>query len=274
MIVVPGKWSAADVRRQADKIVGSKLLNCGHICAAPQVLILPQDWAQADDLLEQVRELMRTLPPNAPYYPGTDEKVARVLAGSPGVETLQGADRRLLVTGLDPASNARLFREEVFSDVLAVVRLPAETVEDYLAAATAFANERLTGSLAATVLVHPATSRAHPDAVDRAVEDLRYGAIGVNEYGGLAAGMGYTTWGGFPGATPADIDSGIGVVNNAFLLRNPQKTVLTARFHPLAKPSTAVSHRTFATTFRGVVHFEATDHLRDLPGVFLAAIRG
>ena len=32
---------------RADKIVGSKLLNCGHICAAPQVLILPQDWAQA-----------------------------------------------------------------------------------------------------------------------------------------------------------------------------------------------------------------------------------
>jgi acyl-CoA reductase-like NAD-dependent aldehyde dehydrogenase len=274
MIVVPGDWSPADVRRQADKIVGSKLFNCGHICAAPQILILPQDWPQADELLEQVRELMRTLTPNAPYYPGTDEKVARALAGQPGAEPLQGGDRHVLVTGLNPAENVSLFTDEVFADVLGVVRLPAATVEEYLDAATEFANERLTGSLAATMLVHPATIKAHPKAVDRAVADLRYGAVGVNEYAVMVDCCGYTTWGGYPGATRADVGSGIGVVGNAFLLRNPQKSVLTAAFHPLVKPTSAVSHRTIATTFRRVVRFEATDHVRDLPGAFLAAMRG
>jgi acyl-CoA reductase-like NAD-dependent aldehyde dehydrogenase len=273
MIVVPGNWSPADVRRQADKIVGSKLFNCGHICAAPQILILPQDWPQADELLEQVRELMRTLPPNAPYYPGTDEKVARALAGQPGAEPLQGGDRRVLVTGLDPAENVSLFTDEVFADVLGVVRLPAATVEEYLAAATEFANERLSGGLAATMLVHPATIKAHPDAVDRAVADLRCGAVGVNEYA-VMVDVGYTTWGGYPGATPADVGSGIGVVGNAFLLQDPQKTVFTAAFHPLVKPVTAATHRTHATLLRKVVHFGATDHVRDLPGVFLAAMRG
>ena len=274
MIVVPGDWSAADVRRQADKIVGSKLLNCGHICAAPQILILPQDWPQADELLEQVRELMRTLPPNAPYYPGTDENVARALAGQPGAEPLQGEDRRVLVTGLDPAEDASLFSDEVFADVLGVVRLPAATVADYLAAATEFANGRLAGSLAATMLVHPATIKAHAGAVERAVADLRYGAVGINEYAVMVDGLGYATWGGYPGATPAEVSSGIGVVGNAFLLPKPQKSVLTGEFHPLMKPTTAASHRTIATVFRRVVHFEATDHVTDLPGIFLAAMRG
>ena len=274
MIVVPGDWSAADVRRQADKIVGFKLLNCGHICAAPQILILPQDWPQADELLEQVRELMRTLPPNAPYYPGTDENVARALAGQPGAEPLQGEGRRVLVTGLDPAEDASLFSDEVFADVLGVVRLPAATVADYLAAATEFANGRLAGSLAATMLVNPATVKAHAGAVERAVADLRYGAVAVNEYAVMVDTLGYATWGGYPGATPADVGSGIGVVGNAFLLPKPQKSVLTGEFHPLMKPTTAASHRTIATLFRRLVHFEATDHVTDLPGIFLAAMRG
>ena len=199
MIVVPGDWSARDIRRLADKIVGCKLVNCGHICAAPQILILPQDWPQADDLLEHLRELMRSLPPNPPYYPGSREKVARAVAGQPGAEPLQGADRRVLVTGLDPAEDVSLFTDEVFADLLGVVRLPAATVEEYLAAATAFANERLTGSLAATVLVHPSTIKTHQDAVDRAVADLRYGAIGVNEYGVMPAGSRLHDVGRLPG---------------------------------------------------------------------------
>ena len=274
MIVVPGEWSPADVRRVADKIVGSKLFNCGHICAAPQILILPQGWARTDALLEQVRELLRSLPPNPPYYPGSDRKVARAVAGQPGAEPLQGVDRRVLVTGLDPAEDASLFTDEVFADVLGVVLLPAATVEEYLTAAVEFANERLTGSLASTIFVHPATIKAHREAVDRAVADLRYGAICVNEYGALPCGLGYTTWGGYPGATPADIDSGIGVVNNAFLLRNPQKTVFTSAFHPLVKPLTAATHRTHESVLRGVVHFGTTDHVRDVPGIFVAAMRG
>jgi acyl-CoA reductase-like NAD-dependent aldehyde dehydrogenase len=258
----------------ADKIVGCKLFNSGHICAAPQILILPQDWPQADDLLEHVRELLRSLPPNPPYYPGSEKKVARAVAGQPGAEPLQGEDQRVLVTGLDPAQEVSLFTDEVFADLLGVVRLPAPTVEGYLAAATEFANERLSGSLAATVLVHPSTIKTHRDAVDRAVADLRYGAIGVNEYGALPCGLGYTTWGGYPGATREDIDSGIGVVNNAFLLRNPQKTVFTAAFHPLVKPLTAATHRTQGPVVGGVVHFGTTDHVRDLPGIFLASVRG
>jgi hypothetical protein len=99
-------------------------------------------------LLDDVRHLMRTLDPAAPFYPGTDAKVERAITNQPDVEALLPPDRRYLVH-LDPDREHSLFTDDVFADVLGTVRLPAPTVADYLTNATRFANQRLTGTLAA-----------------------------------------------------------------------------------------------------------------------------
>ncbi|MGA9679954.1 MAG: aldehyde dehydrogenase family protein, partial [Mycobacterium sp.] len=39
-IVVPGDWTDADVRFQAEHIATTKLTNCGHNCNATQVLVV------------------------------------------------------------------------------------------------------------------------------------------------------------------------------------------------------------------------------------------
>ena len=273
VIVVPGPWSPAEVRRQADRMVGTKLLNCGHVCNATQVLVMPGGWEQGPALLDEIRRLMRALPPRAPYYPGTDAKVDRALAGQASCEVLQGPNRRYLLTGLDPDSDASLFHDEVFADVLGVVELPAPDVESYLAAAVRFCNERLVGDLGATMMVDPATARAEAKAVDRAIADLRYGSVGVNEWAVWAASLGFTTWGGFPGNTPEHIGSGVGVIGNWFLLDGPEKSVVCASFHTRSKPLSTASHRTGAGLTRGLVRYRATGDLRALPGVIAAVIR-
>ena len=165
MIVAPGRWTRHDVRRQADRIAYCKLQNSGHSCAATQILVLPEGWDQADLLLDDLREFLRTLEPRTPYYPGSDARVARALADQDHVETLGPDGRRFLVTGLDPDQDCSLFSDEVFADVLGVVRLPAPDVESYLARAVGFANEALTGSLGATLLVDPDTESHHRQAV-------------------------------------------------------------------------------------------------------------
>ncbi len=274
MIVVPGAWSASDVRLQADRITYAKLHNCGHICSAAQVLVLPDGWAQGDALIDEIRALMRALPPRPPYYPGSAAKVARAVAGQPHAEALLPPDRRWLVDGLDPDSGTSLFRDEVFADVLGVVRLPAATVADYVDSATDFANERLAGNLGATVLVDTATARTEAAALDRALRDLRYGAIGVNGWAVGAGSLGYTTWGGFAGNTREDIGSGIGTIGNALLLADPQKSVVSAAFHPRLKPLDTASHRTQATLWRHLIQVQATEDLRAIPGLFAAALRG
>jgi acyl-CoA reductase-like NAD-dependent aldehyde dehydrogenase len=273
VVVVPGDWTQGQLRRQADRIVYAKTVGCGHICASPQVLVLPDRWPQGTALLEEIRRLLGSLEPREPYYPGTAVKVAGVLQDAPRVESLQPPDRQLLVTGLRPADRPRLFRDEVFADVLGVVRLPAPSVESYLEAATAFANEQLAGDLAATVLVDPATARRHRPALDRAVAGLRYGAVGVNEWALLAIQFGYGTWGGYPGHDPRDVGSGIGVVGNAFLLERPQKTVMRARFSPPVKPMTSVTYRTARSASAAIISYLGTGNPRYLARLLAAAAR-
>jgi acyl-CoA reductase-like NAD-dependent aldehyde dehydrogenase len=274
IVAVPGAWTAADVRRQADVVAAAKLCNAGHICASPQVLVLPEGWTQGDALLDELRALLRTLDSRAPYYPGTQDKIARVLTGQPGVETLLEPGHRLLVPGLDPAGDCALFRDEVFADVLGVVRVPAPDVDTYLARAVGFVNDRLAGTLAATLLVDPVTAREHAQALDRAVTDLRYGSVGVNAWPIVSFFLGYPSWGAYPGHTCAAVGSGIGTVLNPYLLPDPEKSVVTGTFRPKVTPLTSVHNRTALTTWRRLLGYWATDDVLRLPGVLASALLG
>jgi hypothetical protein len=273
-IIVPGPWSHADVMHQADRIVGAKLFNCGHTCAAPQILIVPDDWEQGDDLVQEVRRLLAESPPNPPYYPGADASIARVTADQPRCEALQAGGRRVLIPDADPSVDCSLFCDEVFADALGVVRLPGPSVEEYLAEATGFANERLAGDLCATLTIDPKTRRRNSAALDAALVDLRYGAVGVNEWGGLNAGLGTTTWGGYPGNTAQSIGSGVGVIGNAFMLKDVEKSVLTAGFRSMVKPAVAASHRALEGVLRGMILTRAEDDPRHLLQALVGAVRG
>lgn len=273
LIVVPGPWTRRDLQRQADRIVMARLLNAGHICSAPQVVLLPDSWPHTDALVDEIRQLMRRVQSRAPYYPGTDAKVQAALADQAHVEVLQPPDRRFLVT-VGAGEDAVVFREEVFADVLALVRLPAPSVPDYLDAAVRFANDRLAGSLAATVLIDPATARRHRGALTDAVADLRYGAVGINEWAQINALLGYLPWGAYPGHTRQSIGSGVGFTMNPFGLPTPEKGVVSARFRPLIKTPFSLTNRTAGTTVRRFVEYLTTDDYRLVPGIVTSALRG
>jgi acyl-CoA reductase-like NAD-dependent aldehyde dehydrogenase len=273
-IVVPGPWSAADIRRQAGRICYHKLYNNGHKCDAIQILIVPEEWKLTEALLGEIRRLMRELPPRPRFYPGAQQRLDDALADCQQVEALQPPDRRYIATGLDPHSDARLFSDEVFADLLGVVQLPDRSVPDYLSAAVAFANERLAGDLSAMLLVDPRTMREHRAAVEGAIDDLRYGTVGVNEGPGYGVVCGYGPWGGHPGNTPDDVKSGIGFVGNALLLDAPEKTVARAAFRPLVKPLTDATHRPLETFCAGALRLRGNDDVRGLPSVLLGVFRG
>ena len=274
MIVTPGRWTRHDVRRQADRIAYCKLQNCGHSCAATQILVLPEGWDQADLLLDDLREFLRTLEPRSPYYPGTDTRVAGALADQDHVETLGPDGRRFLVTGLDPDQQSSLFSDEVFADVLGVVRLPAPDVESYLARAVEFANDALAGSLGATLLVDPDTEAHHRQAVTDAVARLRYGAVGLNEHAGYSGAVPQLLWGAYPGNPPEAIGSGVGFVNNTLQLPRPEQGVLRAAFRTPTKPFFTATHKTQRRVFRAYIDWIASgDDPRKLPNIVLPALR-
>ncbi|WP_411108893.1 aldehyde dehydrogenase family protein [Streptomyces sp. c-19] len=298
-VVVPGPWSAADLRFQAEHIVTSKMNNSGHNCVASQILVLPRDWDGTEPLLTEIRQVLRELPARTDYYPGADRRLAAVRAAHPKAEVHGEGDCRLLVPDVPTATDASnvpdvdgqadmLLTDEVFGSALGVVRLPGATPESFLGEAVAFANDRLPGTLGATLLVHPRTEKDHRAAVDTALAGLRYGTIGVNCWSAIGFLLGYTPWGAHPGHTRQSIGSGVGFVHNAFMLADDdiEKTVLRAPFAPAPRglftgspslsprPPYFVTHRTGATTLQRVTRFTAAPGVAKLPGIFASALRG
>jgi acyl-CoA reductase-like NAD-dependent aldehyde dehydrogenase len=283
-IVVPGDWSDADLRFQAEHIATTKLSNSGHNCNATQVLVIPQDWPQADRLIDEVRAAMRDAEPRPPYYPRSQEKIAKACDGMTGTEFLCDKKTRALLPDVDPGGAASILTDEVFAGVLGVVRLPGTTPKQFLHNAIEFANDVLPGSLGAVIAVDPKTRKHDAEALDDAVARLHYGAIGINMWTGMVFAL--APWGAYPGNTPQSIDSGIGMVHNAFMLSNPQKAVVEVPFRPAPrsffggeltlspKPVFFITNRTALTTIRRLAKFAAHRNPAALPGILASAVRG
>ncbi|MFF8680796.1 aldehyde dehydrogenase family protein [Streptomyces sp. NPDC015237] len=284
-IVTPGPWSAADFRFQAEHIVTSKLNNSGHNCVATQILLLPRQWDGSERLLAEIRHVLRELPQRSDYYPGAAARLDAVTRAHPEAETYADDTCRVLVPDIPDADDPML-TDEVFASAMGVVRLPGEDVPQFLRAAAEFANDKLPGTLGATLLVHPRTERMHRAAVDQAVAALRYGTLGVNCWSAFGFLLGYTPWGAFPGHTRQDIGSGIGFVHNAFMLEDVEKTVLRAPFAPSPRglftgspslsprPPYYVTNRTGRTTMERLTKYVTDPRPTRLPGILTSALRG
>ncbi|MFG1790856.1 aldehyde dehydrogenase family protein [Nocardia sp. NPDC049149] len=281
-IVVPGDWSDADLKYQAEHVATQRLHNGGYNCVAAQAIVLSKDWALKDKFLAELRVALAAAPQRTAYYPGSDARVADALTSYPAAEQLGSG--RVLVDQL-PLSDTPLLRTEYFSPVLGVVELPYAGGE-FLQHAVDFANTELTGTLGANILADPATIRTLGIGFDRAIERLRYGAIAVNTWTGLAFLAPRASWGAFPGHTLDDVQSGIGVVHNAFLLDDVERTVVYGPFRPAPrsvlrgefalspKPPWFVDNATAATTGRRLTEFYASGNPAKIPGIFASALRG
>jgi len=285
-IVVPGDWSEADIRFQAEHVATSKLNNAGHNCIATQVLVVSEDWPLADKLIAEVRTVMREVEPRSTYYPRSDDKTDKTCDGMSGTEFLSSDKSRVLIPDVDPQGGASILRDEVFAGVLGVVRLPGKTASEFLRNAVEFSNDVLPGTLGATIVIDPRTRKTNAAAFDEAISELCYGAIGVNVWSAMAFSLGYPAWGAFPGNSSQNIGSGTGVVHNAFLLQHVQKTVAEIPFRqsPRAilngeltispKPVLWITNKTAQTTIRRVAKFLVDGNPMALPGIFASALRG
>ncbi|HET9072977.1 MAG TPA: aldehyde dehydrogenase family protein [Solirubrobacteraceae bacterium] len=280
IIVVPGDWSEADLRFQAEHVATMRLHNGGHNCIAGQALILSADWPQREAFLAQLRAVLQELPARESWYPGTAAKVAQAEAAYPAAEHFNN----VMLVDVSEGASPELFGTEYFGPVLGHTTLPG-TGLDFLRSAISFANERLDGTLGANLLIEPRQKAAMGADFEAAIAQLRYGTIAVNAwtaFGFLAPGA---PWGAFPGHTLEAVGSGIGVVHNAFLLDHIERTVVTGPFRPsprsllkgeLAispKPAWFVTARTGAETGRKLTEWAATRSWAALPSIVLSAVR-
>ncbi len=287
-IVVPGPWSDADFRFQAEQIVTQKMHNGGFNCIASQVLILPRDWDGTPRLLAQIEAVLAELRDRPAYYPGAAQRCARL--AEEGVEIKRfgangdGYTPRTLVV-VDAESASPNFEIEAFASLLTATTIPGDT-STYLRDAVAFANDRLWGTLGGNVVVHPATMRAYARELDAAIEAMRFGCVAVNAWTGVGFLLTEATWGAFPGHTLDDVRSGIGVVHNRFFFDRAQKSVVYAPFAPfprslfgygatlLPKPPWFVTNKTADRTAQALIEFEMRPSLGRAMRIALLAMQG
>jgi aldehyde dehydrogenase (NAD(P)+) len=291
-IVVPGEWTDADIRFQAEQIASQKLHNGGYNCVAAQVLVLPEGWDRAQDLLHEVAAVMHRVEERMPWYPGSAERQRAAVDAAEEAERHEGTThlgddtRHTIIRGVDPNHDHHCFTTESFAPVLATTTLPAPSLRGFLESAVAFANQRLHGTLGANLIVDPQTERVLGADLERAIEELRYGSIGVNTWTGVAYLVTRAAWGAAPGHTLDDIQSGIGMVHNSMLFDRAVKTVARAPFRPFPRglrhgsaalsprPPWFVTNRMADVTTRRLTAWAADHKLWRLPGIVVSAMRG
>ncbi|MHC3000581.1 aldehyde dehydrogenase [Microbacterium sp. HJ5] len=293
IIVVPGEWSEADLVFQAEHVATMRLYNSGHNCIAGQVVLLSAEWPQREAFLDALRAALDAAPARPVWYPRSDAKLAGAASDYPDASWCGDGTRALVEIGPgDDAGSAAVETTEYFAPVLGVVSLRGNG-QEFLDRAVAHANDRLVGTLGANVLIDPVTQAALGDGFERAMADLRYGTVSINSWTAFGFLTPTLPWGGFPGATLQDVQSGIGVVHNALLLDRIERAVTRGPFRPfprstaprslgaskgrafsvLPKPPWFVTSRTGAAVSEGFTRFRIDGDYARLAGTLVKAFR-
>ncbi|MCS6856475.1 MAG: aldehyde dehydrogenase family protein [Sandaracinaceae bacterium] len=276
-IVVPGNWSVEDIRFQAEQVASMVVNNASFNCNACKVLILSKRWPLRQAFLEALEEVLAMAPPRKAYYPGAQARYQAFLEHYPNASVLGERTEEVvpwtLIPNVPPRSDEYALRHEAFCGVLAEVSLDAANPGEFMAEATRVANESCWGTLSCTILIDPETARIHARSFEAMIEGLRYGGVAVNSWSGLLYGLVVTTWGAYPGHSDEDIQSGRGVVHNAYLIDHPEKSVLHAPFRIWPKPPWFFTHPRAHLLGRALTHFEARPSWNRLIPVLSIALR-
>lgn len=281
VLLVPGKYSDAELDAMARGLAGMLVQNASFNCNAAKMLITPSGFVQREPLLARLEAELAKIPPRNAYYPGAESRYASLTKGAEHVTRIgePGAGQLpwTLITELDPRAPAPQFSVEPFCSILSEVSVGSADPVEFLAAATEFANERLWGTLNAMLYVTPHTERDSTlsKALDNAIAELRYGTVALNQWPAAGYALATAPWGGHPSATLADVQSGLGWVHNALMFDANviEKTVQRGPLRAFPAPPYFPGHRSLHLLGRALADFEAAPSAAGLARVGYFAVR-
>lgn len=249
VIVVPGDWTETELDYQAKNIFLMLANNNGYACVAARMLVLPKKWDKSAILLQKLEDMFINSVQPVNYYPGTEETFKDAKQIYPEADVFGNINKEqqpfIFAKNLNANKNEIAFRREFWATFMGQTYINGKDDGEYLANAVKFANEKLWGTLAAVIIIDPKTQKelTQNGTFQRAIEDLQYGTIVTNAYPGLSLTLGTNPWGGYPGSSYQDIQSGNTFTLNPFLLDNIEKSVVYAPFCKLPLPSWKPSHK-------------------------------
>ena len=284
-IVVPGPWSAADLKFQAEQIATHKLHNSGFNCVACQVLIMPKGWDKAAILMANLNAVVQNSNRGA-YYPGTANRLDAFKSKAKTYKSVARGEAPSLIIN-DVNESDWFTKTEVFGPAMSTHEMDVPDAQTYLQSAITYANDQLYGTLGANILIHPKTIKEiGKTKFENIIADLHYGTIAINAWTGLAFLATACPWGAFPGHTPQDIQSGNGTVHNTFMLADTERVVIQAPWAPfprgilsgqftlLPRPPWFITNKKQDKLGRLLTQFEHRPSWSKLPRIFLNALLG
>lgn len=277
-IIVPGRYTQAQLACQADTVAASIANNTSFNCIATKLVVTCRSWPQRDTFLDHVARRLASLPARPAWYPGAST-AWETITGRPA--PADGTLPWVFRTGLDIERDRAWVAREWFVPIAAEAAIEADDIEAFCTRASGLV-QGLPGSLAASVTIPESLALRDQLRSELLVEHLRYGVVAVNGWSALAYALGNVPWGGFPGGTLADPGSGIGRVHDPLLLPLVHNTILRMPLVVWPPPPWFPWHVGGMKLTRGLVATYASiargglglgPLMRMLPDVLLAAIR-
>jgi hypothetical protein len=274
-IVVPGNYTESQLDFQAENVAAMIVNNASFNCIAAKLIVTCRSWPDRNRFLDKVQTVLDNTPHRLAYYPGARERYQRFTDSQPDDDppsTLPWT----IVRDVEVDRQPRFFREESFVCVCAETALDITSAAEFLDRAVDFVNERVWGTLGVGLMA-PSDFRRSAEgsaSLARALARLRYGTIGVNVWPALAYSMMCVPWGGYPGGTLADPQSGLGWVHNTYFLEDIEKSVLEGPLVVRPKPLWFPTHRRAHTLARRVLDLYYRPAWWKLPAIATTALVG
>lgn len=281
VIVAPFLYSERELWFQARNIATQMVNNASFNCNAAKMLVLPRGWAQRDRFVTELVRALEQVRPRKAYYPGAHDRYATLTRDRENIRRIGecGPDELpwTLIERLDPSRRDEpLFSTEPFCAILSEVSVGSDDPLEFLSAATKFCNESLWGTLSASIVCHGVLEDdpVVGVALERAIDELRYGAVALNHWPAFVYGMVTAPWGGHPSSTLADVQSGQGFVHNTMMLGKIEKAILRGPLVSFPRPPLFFDHRKMDVVAERLMHYNARPGWARLPRLAAAAFTG
>ena len=271
-IIHPGKWTTSEIKYQARKIVTAKLNNNGFNCIAAQVIVLPKNWKQSQQLVEAIKKQLATEKDRLAYYPNSTETLKQLKSNK---TIFQENDLTCATPHLtkDLDLNDYYEKNEVWSSTLFFKYLEHDNDLDYVNKAISYVNQDVWGNLGVAVLIKKHDSKKVKDITKNYVDNLKYGTIAINEWPALGFIIPTMPWGGYPGNKDSDIQSGQGYVHNAYFFESPLKGVLYSKFKlPIVDPVWFTSNKKGSKVFKYLTYYQIENSKINLIKLIFSAL--
>lgn len=233
-IIAPGEWTDRELYRHARHLSMGLLMNGGHFCAHPQVIVTCKNWPQREQFLQYLRQTTNEARTGGMFYPNGPSNLDRFkkkLAEEDCDMNKSIWNDGNVVFAEDLKLTSIILIEETFCPVAGEFPLDTPpTIVDFLPQAVDFVNSKAHGSLCATIIAK-ATTPADNEVVEDSILKLNYGSVGLNVNGIAAIFFPQLVWGAYPRhSDAAHLQSGIGFFGNIYGFRRPIKSVFRSSF--------------------------------------------